>query len=153
VDVGTTTGFEIIQISTPGLGDHSYVLRSGAEAAIVDPQRDADRFQQVVRELEVRVVAVVETHLHNDYVSGGPTLAAQYNAPYVVPAEAGYDLPHHPVRDGDEIGVGAVRLRALHTPGHTPHHMSYEVVEDGRVRAVFSGGFPDWQERGYPVDR
>jgi hydroxyacylglutathione hydrolase len=135
-----TGDVEIVQFQTPGLGDNSYLLRSGDEAAIVDPQRDLDRFRQALAERAVRLVAVVETHVHNDYVSGGPALAREHGATYVVPAEAGYELEHRGVRDGDELRVGSVRLRALHTPGHTPHHLTYEVVEGADVRAVFSGG-------------
>lgn len=135
-----TSDIEILQFQTPGLGDNSYLLRSGDEAAIVDPQRDLDRFRGALAERDVRLVAVIETHLHNDYVSGGPALAREHGATYVAPAEAGYEFEHRAVRDGDEIRVGAVVVRALHTPGHTPHHTSYEVVEGGEVRAVFSGG-------------
>ena len=131
-------GVEIVQFQTAGLGDSSYLLRSGGEAAVIDPQRDIDRFRQALRGL--RVVAVVETHVHNDYVSGGPALAREFGAAYVVPTGAGYELEHRAVGDGDEVQVGAVRLRALHTPGHTAHHMSYAVVEGDGVRAVFSGG-------------
>jgi hydroxyacylglutathione hydrolase len=86
------------------------------------------------------LVAVLETHVHNDYVSGGPALAERHGATYGVPAGAGYTGGHHPLAGGDELAVGRVQLRALHTPGHTPHHTSYAVVEDGRVRAVLSGG-------------
>ena len=136
----TGADVEILQFHTPGLGDNSYLLRSGDEAAIVDPQRDVDRFRQALTDRGVRLVAVLETHVHNDYVSGGPALAREAGAEYVVPAEAGYELEHRAVEEGDEVRVGTVRLRALHTPGHTPHHMSYAVVEGARIPAVFSGG-------------
>ncbi|MGH7749041.1 MAG: MBL fold metallo-hydrolase, partial [Candidatus Dormibacteria bacterium] len=130
----------ILQFPTPGLGDNSYLLHSGGEAVIVDPQRDLERFRAALREHDLRLIAVVETHVHNDYVSGGPALAREFGAMYVVPAQAGYELEHRPVAEGDLVHVGAIRLRALHTPGHTEHHMSYEVVEGSEVRAVFSGG-------------
>jgi hydroxyacylglutathione hydrolase len=139
--VGTTgTSVRIHQISTPGLGDQSYLVVSGDEAVVVDPQRDLDRYLDAIAALGVRVAAVVETHVHNDYVSGGPALARHLGCPYVVPTGAGYRGERREVRDGDEIELGEGRLRALFTPGHTPHHMSYEVVEDGEVRAVLSGG-------------
>lgn len=136
----TGPDIEIVQFHTPGLGDNSYLLRSGDEAALVDPQRDVDRFRQALAEREVRLVAVLETHVHNDYMSGGPALVRETGAEYVVPADAGYEMEHRAVREGDEVRVGSVRLRALHTPGHTPHHTSYEVVEEGGVPAVLSGG-------------
>jgi hydroxyacylglutathione hydrolase len=131
---------EILQFPTAGLGDNSYLLRAGDEAAIIDPQRDLDRFRRAITDRDLRLVAVVETHIHNDYVSGGPALAREHRATYVVPAGAGYGSEHRAARDGDEIRVGSILLRALHTPGHTPHHTSYEVIEGADVRAVFSGG-------------
>ncbi len=140
VEVPMTGDLEVVQLQTPGLGDNSYVLRSGDQLAVVDPQRDLDRIEAVLRRLGGRLAAVLETHVHNDYVSGGPALAARHSAAYLVPAAAGYTLEHTAVADGDEVAIGAVRLRALHTPGHTPHHTSYGLVADGSVRAIFSGG-------------
>jgi hydroxyacylglutathione hydrolase len=94
----------------------------------------------VLLRLGGHLVAVLETHVHNDYVSGGPALARSHGAPYLVPRGAGYTLEHTPMGEGEEVGVGEVRLRALHTPGHTPHHTSYAVVDNGVERAVFTGG-------------
>jgi hydroxyacylglutathione hydrolase len=140
--MGTTvpTDLQIHQLSTPGLGDQSYLVVSTGEAAVVDPQRDVDRYLAAIEELGVRVVAVLETHCHNDYVSGGPGLARRLGCRYLVPAGAGYAVERDELAGGDAIDVGSVRLRALFTPGHTPHHLSYEVVEGGRVQAVLSGG-------------
>jgi hydroxyacylglutathione hydrolase len=135
--VGTA---RILQINTPGLGDSSYVIHSRGEIAIIDPQRDLDRFREVVKAQRGRPVAVLETHLHNDYVSGGPALAGEFGAEYVVAGDADYALPHRSVQEGDEIRVGGIRLRPLFTPGHTPHHLSYQLVEEGQVMAVFTGG-------------
>jgi hydroxyacylglutathione hydrolase len=135
--VGTA---RILQINTPGLGDSSYVIHSAGEIAIIDPQRDLDRFREVVKAQRGRPVAVLETHLHNDYVSGGPALAAECGAEYVVAGAADYALPHRAVQEGDEVRVGAIRLRPLFTPGHTPHHLSYQLVEESQVVAVFTGG-------------
>ena len=133
-------GLRIHQISTPPLGDQTYVVTSRGEAIVVDPQRDLDRYLAAIEDLGVRVVAVAETHLHNDYVSGGPALARRFDCPYLVPAGAGYTLPRREVAEGDEIPVGGAAVRALFTPGHTPHHMSYRVVQAGRVEAVLTGG-------------
>jgi hydroxyacylglutathione hydrolase len=135
-----TGDLEVVQVHTPGLGDNSYVLRSGGALAVVDPQRDLDRIEAVLRQLGGRLVAVLETHVHNDYVSGGPALAARHGATYGVPADAGHTLAHTALRDGDEVTVGEVRLRALHTPGHTPHHTSYAIVDGEGTHGVFTGG-------------
>ncbi len=131
---------EIVTIETPSLGDRSYVLVSGDVAAVIDPQRDIDRVEKVLADRGVRVTHVFETHLHNDYVSGGLELARSTGATYVVPVGADVEYEHTPADDGEEITVGEVVVRAVHTPGHTPHHLSYAVVEDGRVVAVFTGG-------------
>src|SRR5919204_14800 len=130
----------IFQLHTEGLGDNSYVLTSAGEAIVVDPQRDLDRFFELLSKLDARLVGVLETHLHNDYVSGGPALATAKGAPYHVPAGAGFEVNHTELGDGDELQVGSVRLRALSTPGHTRHHMSYAALEGDSVVAVFTGG-------------
>jgi hydroxyacylglutathione hydrolase len=142
VDVESAGDLAIHQLPTPGLGDSTYLLRCGGESAIVDPQCDLDRLEAALRAVGGRLMAVLETHIHNDYVSGGYALAQRHHATYCVPSDAGYRVEHRPMADGDEIAVGQVRLRALHTPGHTPHHTSYAVLDTGdrRVVAVFSGG-------------
>lgn len=131
---------EIHQITTPGLGDHSYVLCSAGLAAVIDPQRDVDRIERVVAALGATVAVVAETHVHNDYVSGGRALAQSTGAVHLLPAKGGYRFEHQAAEDGDEVKVGLVSLRAIHTPGHTPHHMSYVVVSGDEERVVFSGG-------------
>ena len=141
VDVLTApTTLEVLQISTPGLGDHSYLLTDGSTAAAIDPQRDLDRFEAGLDALGVPLTSVFETHVHNDYVSGGRPLAARHGAEHVLPADAGYRFDHRAVREGDEIRLGDLTIRALHTPGHTPHHTSYAVLAGDEIVLVFSGG-------------
>ena len=130
----------IYQLHTEGLGDNSYLLASGGEAVVVDPQRDLDRFTGLLGRLDVRLVGVLETHLHNDYVSGGPALATAEAVPYRVPAGSGFEVGHAELEEGEELQVGKVRLRALSTPGHTRQHMSYAVLDGESVVAVFTGG-------------
>jgi glyoxylase-like metal-dependent hydrolase (beta-lactamase superfamily II)/rhodanese-related sulfurtransferase len=83
---------------------------------------------------------VLETHVHNDYVSGGLELARVTGATYVVPALATVSFPALRVGDGEGFTAGTGHWRAVHTPGHTPHHLSYVVTLDGGDRAVFTGG-------------
>ncbi|HEY4026255.1 MAG TPA: rhodanese-like domain-containing protein [Candidatus Dormibacteraeota bacterium] len=130
----------VLQLGTPELGDSSYVIASGGEVAVVDPQRDLDRLEAVLCEVGGRLVAVLETHVHNDYVSGGPALAAARGAEYVVPAGSGCTADHRAIEDGGEVRAGHAVLRALRTPGHTPHHTSYELLLSGRAAAIFTGG-------------
>ncbi|MGZ4591075.1 MAG: rhodanese-like domain-containing protein [Actinomycetes bacterium] len=138
----TQLSFHIME--TPSLGDRSYLLTDGtpgADALVVDPQRDIDRVLQLAAELDVRITAVAETHGHNDYVSGGLELAAVTGATYRLPADMGAAYPHAPVGDGDTFDVGSLRVTVLHTPGHTHHHVAYAVaVGDGPAEAVLTGG-------------
>ncbi len=132
--------FEVVTIETPSLGDRSYVIACNGQAVVMDPQRDIDRVQSVLQTRGWVLTHVVETHIHNDYVSGGLELAAVTGAEYVVPAHAGVAYPIHSVDDEDTFTSGGAIWRAVHTPGHTPHHMSYVVSVDGVDRAVFTGG-------------
>jgi hydroxyacylglutathione hydrolase len=131
---------EILTIETPALGDRSYVVTDGRVAAVIDPQRDLDRVFAVIEERGLTVTDVFETHVHNDYVTGGFELARRTGATYHLNADDELEFDHHGVRDGDEVTVGDFAIRVLHTPGHTPTHLSYAVVEDGRPVAVFTGG-------------
>ena len=132
---------EILTIETKSLGDRSYVIVDGTVAAVIDPQRDIDRVLAELDKRNLTLAVVLETHLHNDYVTGGLELATRTGAAYVLPADDHVEFDHTGARDGDEFAVGeSVVLRAVHTPGHTPHHLSYVVVDDGEEVAVFTGG-------------
>jgi glyoxylase-like metal-dependent hydrolase (beta-lactamase superfamily II)/rhodanese-related sulfurtransferase len=126
-------------IETTGLGDRSYLITEGDTAVVVDPQRDIDRVLDLAR--DVRITHVLETHIHNDYVTGGLELARVTGAEYVVPAGDDVAYERRAIHDGDVIDAGPIRLRAIHTPGHTHHHVSY-VLHDGEGAAVgvFTGG-------------
>lgn len=127
---------------TPGLGDNSYLLVSGGEALLVDPQRDAWRMWRAADSRGARVRAVLETHVHNDYVSGAHEIHSATGAEIVAPARGRYEFPHRAVDDGDELVLGDLRLVAMATPGHTYEHISYLVYEGDRAEpaAVFTGG-------------
>jgi len=133
---------DIEVVVTPGLGDNSYVIASYGEAAIVDPQRDAGRLLDVVTRKGLSVRAVLETHVHNDYVSGALEIRKATGAEIAAPALGSYGFPTRPMADGDEVVVGGVRMRAMETPGHTPEHLSYLLFEDDSdvASAVFTGG-------------
>lgn len=130
---------ELDLLVTEGLGDNSYLLVSGDEAAAVDPQRDVGRLLLAAEARGVAIRRVIETHVHNDYLSGAAELRAATGAEIVGPADARYAFDFTPVRDGDEIAIGDLTLVALATPGHTFEHTAYLLREpDGP--ALFSGG-------------
>jgi glyoxylase-like metal-dependent hydrolase (beta-lactamase superfamily II)/rhodanese-related sulfurtransferase len=132
---------DVTSFRTPGLGDQSYLLTHEGRGVLVDPQRDIDRFLSVAAERDVELRFVLETHLHNDYVSGGEQAAMRTGAELVMPAAAAPAYRHTPAFHGEEIDGGAgLTIRPLHTPGHTPEHTSYLVLIDGAPVAVFSGG-------------
>lgn len=125
-------------VPTPGLGDTTYIFEHDGIALIVDPQRDSERFVKAASHLDTRFV--LETHLHNDYVSGGRIVASATGAELVIPASAGVAFNHRPAFHHEELDGGAFTVRPIHTPGHTPEHVSYLVLVDDEAVALFSGG-------------
>ncbi|WP_262064529.1 MBL fold metallo-hydrolase [Streptomyces sp. STR69] len=135
--------FFVDTIEVPGLGNRSYLAGGERTAVAVDPPRDVDRVIAAAARRGVRISQVVETHVHNDYVTGGPELARLTGAAYLVPAGARVSFARVPVHDGDRAEIDAeagLTLRALATPGHTPHHTSYALEENGTAVVVFTGG-------------
>jgi glyoxylase-like metal-dependent hydrolase (beta-lactamase superfamily II)/rhodanese-related sulfurtransferase len=133
----------IIPIETPTLGDRSYVVHDGQVAFVVDPQRDIDRVLDLLEEHQVRLTHVAESHIHNDYVTGGLALAEHTGAQYLVNGEDDVSFFRTPIADGDVIEVGdRMRLTAVATPGHTYTHLSYALTDaaTGKQVAVFTGG-------------
>ena len=138
----------ILTLETPSLGDRSYLVHDGEVAFVVDPQRDVDRVLAMAEEAGVRITHVLETHIHNDYVTGGYGLATRTGASYHVNADDPVSYERVPTRDGDVIQVGSMAVRAVHTPGHTFTHLSY--VLEGERPAVFSGGSLLYGSTGRP---
>ena len=133
---------DIEQILTPGLGNTTYLLASDGEAVVVDPPRDAWRVTAVADARGWRLTHVVETHVHNDYLSGALELRADRRAEIVAPARGRYAFEHRGVDEGDTVEIGGLRLMARATPGHTPEHLAWEVVPEGATApsAVLTGG-------------
>jgi hydroxyacylglutathione hydrolase len=133
------------QFVLDGLGHLSTLIADEASglAAVIDPRRDVDVYLEATRERGLRISHVVETHLHNDYVSGGRELVAATGAEHVIGAGAELRHPFRPVRDGEAFPVGGVRFAALDTPGHTPEHVAYAISDLSRADepvAMFTGG-------------
>jgi hydroxyacylglutathione hydrolase len=132
---------EIIPIETPTLGDRSYLVHDGTHAFVVDPQRDIDRVLALAASRRVRIRDVFETHIHNDYVTGGRALAATTGASYHVNAADPVQFERTPISDGDIVEVSpTLAVKALATPGHTFTHLSYALLSGDDVIGVFSGG-------------
>lgn len=130
---------EVVTIETPQLGDRTYLVHDGEVGIVIDPQRDTDRVDKAIADAGVRITHVAETHIHNDYLTGGLQLAGDHNAAYLVNAADHVPYQHQGISDGDTLRIGRMVLQAVATPGHTHHHLSY-IITDGGRQAVFSGG-------------
>ena len=108
---------DVSVIETSGLGDRSYLVSDGEIAVAIDPQRDIDRVLELADGL--RITHVLETHIHNDYVTGGLALSNASGAEYVLPAGEDVDFSCRAVSEGDRIDTGGIHLEVLLTPGHT----------------------------------
>ena len=140
---------KIKQFEVAGLAQYSYVVSSEGKAVVIDPIRDFDMYTRYASEQGLEITYVTETHIHADFASGAGALADATGAELTLSSYTQhpyrYSMPHHALRDGDELKIGQVRLVALHTPGHTPEHLSF-VLYDGernanQALAIFSGDF------------
>jgi hydroxyacylglutathione hydrolase len=129
---------KIETISTESLGNRGYLIHDGVFGVALDVQRDYDRWIEAAK-TGVQITHVFETHMHNDYVTGGYQLARELDATYVVPAQSGISFRATELADSEIIEIGSLRITGYHTPGHTEHHMSYKIA-DSSDSAVFTGG-------------
>lgn len=132
---------EILTVTDEGLGHSSHVVGLGdGSALVIDPARFPERQRRVVAERGWNLSATADTHSHADYVTGSPALALD-GARFLAPARARLEHPHHAVEPGEEVEItDHVVLRAIATPGHTPDHLAYLLIEHGEPAALFSGG-------------
>lgn len=135
---------KIEQFFLEGLGHQSYFVaeEESGVAAIVDPRRDIDVYLEAARRAGIQISHVLETHVHNDYVSGGRELAARTGAKIMASEIDPLVYADRSVREGDHITIGRAAFQVLHTPGHTPEHVSYLLYEPGSETpsSLFSGG-------------
>src|SRR6202046_1963046 len=133
---------DIVTIQTPSLGDRSYLVTDGATAFVVDPKRHIDRVLALAATRGISVTHVFETHIHNDYVTGGLALARATGAAYHVNAADAGGFDRVAIADGGGVSVGAaMQVRVIATPGHTFTHLSYALADPatGEAVAVFTG--------------
>lgn len=133
------------QFFVKGLGHASYLLGDpdAGVAALIDPRRDVGEYLAVADGEGLRITDVLETHVHNDYVSGADEVRRRIGATVHASTVAQLTRPHAPMADADELRVGSLRIRALATPGHTPDHLAFIVADLSRADedwVLFSGG-------------
>lgn len=129
------------QIYDEKLAQGAYLIgcQKSGEAIVVDPQRDVDRYIDLAEANGLKIIAVAETHIHADFVSGAREMAERTGARVYVSGEGGEDwqsrwvgeYDHTILKDGDTFAIGNIEFRAVHTPGHTPEHMVYVVTDHG----------------------
>lgn len=137
------------RFEVPGLAHYSYLIGCGGQAVIVDPKRDVDTYLDYAAANSLRITHILETHIHADYCSGALELAGRTGAELWLSwhdqgEDFQYAFPRHEFRDGEELKFGNVRMVAMHTPGHTPEHLSFLVHDALRgdyPMALLSGDF------------
>ena len=140
--------FEMVYDKT--LAQASYVIgcQKAGLAAVIDPKRDVDTYLRIAEQNKMKITQVYETHIHADFLSGSRELAALTGADLYLsdegPAEWQYEFPHHGLKHGDVISLGNLRFEVLHTPGHTPEHLSFLLTDTPASMApvmLFTGDF------------
>lgn len=136
---------KVVQFVDEGLGNAAHLLISERErvAALIDPLRDVDRYTAAAAREGVTITHILETHVHNDFISGSRELLARSGATLFASQSAGLQFDHQPVKDGDAVPVGDITVQVLATPGHTPEHVSFLAAGSGAPGTppvLFSGG-------------
>ncbi len=132
---------EVVTVPTPGLGNNAYLVAGEDRVVAIDVPRDGWRILGAAEERGWRVTHTLETHVHNDYLTGARDLAGSHGTTVVAPAGGDYAFEHRAADEGFELDVGGAGLVARATPGHTPEHLSWELQDGaGTARALFSGG-------------
>ena len=135
------TAPELVPLVDKGLGNTSYLVDLGdGRALTVDPSRDLRAMRDALSARGLRAAFAADTHLHADFLSGARQLASTDTASVLASAAGRREFDHTGLRDGDEIDLGGLRLRALGTPGHTDEHLSFLMLDGDHPVGVFTGG-------------
>ncbi|MBA3900898.1 MAG: MBL fold metallo-hydrolase [Bacteroidetes bacterium] len=147
---------KIQQFYDKALAQASYAILANNEIALIDPERDPQQYYEFAGEHKAKIIAVIETHPHADFISSHLEIAQKTGAKIYISKMVGADYPHTPFDEGKVINIGKVKLKAINTPGHSPDSISI-VAEDenGNKKAVFTGdtlfigdvGRPDLREK------
>jgi len=139
------------QIYEPGLAHASYMVgcQKTGTVMVIDAKRDVDTYIEIATQERLRITHLVETHIHADFLSGTRELAALTGAEMLLSEEGGpewqYEFPHTALRDGDTFMVGNIKVEVMHSPGHTPEHISFLVTDTPAIASVpimmFTGDF------------
>ncbi|GHA28654.1 MBL fold metallo-hydrolase [Salinimicrobium marinum] len=145
---------KIEQFKDEPLAHYSYAIVSEGEMALVDPSRNPKQYYKFAEEHNVKIVAVFETHPHADFVSGHLQIHKETGATIYISEKVGVNYPHEPFDEGQNVKIGKINIRPLHTPGHSPDSLTFVAEEEGKI-ALFTGdtlfignvGRPDLREK------
>ena len=130
----------IEQIYTECLSQASYYIESNGEAAIIDPLREIDSYIEKTKNNNVRIKYIFETHFHADFVSGHLSLSKSTGAPIIFGPTSKTSFKSIIAKDGEVFKVGSLKIKALHTPGHTMESTTYLLINSkGKDLAIFTG--------------
>ncbi len=131
---------QVQQLYTSCLSEAAYFISSEGEAAVIDPLRDVDTYIKMAEEQGVKIKYVFETHFHADFVSGHLELSKKTGAPIVYGPDTNANFPIYMAKDGEEFAIGKLKIKAIHTPGHTLESTSYLLNdENNKPYCVFTG--------------
>ena len=131
---------KVEQIYTGCLAQGAYYIESNGEAAIIDPLREVAPYIQKAALNGATIKYVLETHFHADFVSGHIDLAQKTGAKIVYGPTAAPNFPFYSAKDGEELSIGKIKIKVLHTPGHTMESTCYLLIdENGKSTSLFSG--------------
>ena len=136
------------RIYESGLAQASYFIgcQESGTALVIDPKRDIDTYLEIAERENLRITHISETHIHADFLSGARELEAATGAELLLSAEGGsdwlYGYEHTGLKDGDLFKIGNIKVDVMHTPGHTPEHISFLVtdMQSGDVPLMFFSG-------------
>jgi hydroxyacylglutathione hydrolase len=128
------------QLYTNCLSEAAYFIADNGEAAVVDPLRDIDAYLKLAEEHNATIKYIFETHFHADFVSGHLDLAQKTGATIVYGPQTNASFDIHMAKDGEEFSIGKIKIKALHTPGHTLESTCYLLIEsNNNPYCVFTG--------------
>jgi glyoxylase-like metal-dependent hydrolase (beta-lactamase superfamily II)/rhodanese-related sulfurtransferase len=150
-DLRLDGGVEVVQVRRTGKGCLSYVVASRGEALVIDPALAPKVYTDVAATRRLKILGVVDTHLHADHLSRSPLLARELGVPHYLPAQNRVRFAFAPLRDGDRIPFGGAALEVMHTPGHTWESSAYYLpagsILTGDTLFLDGVGRPDLEAR------
>ncbi|MBC7862269.1 MAG: MBL fold metallo-hydrolase, partial [Bacteroidia bacterium] len=131
---------KVEQIYTGCLAQGAYFISSDGEAAVIDPLREVKPYTDLAKNKNVQIKYIFETHFHADFVSGHVDLAEKTGATIVFGPNAETSFKSHIAKDNEEFSIGKIKIRVLHTPGHTPESSTFLLIdEEGNEFCIFTG--------------